>query len=517
MHRGVHPCPMIHLLTTLGLVLALAAALPQVASAAEAASSTTHRAAPQQPAVAAVAAEVAPLPLPQFTPCTTDSSSLMLPEKWGAVALMQDFLEDELNFGRFVYDDSVRAFRFTLANRYGQSGDYLLTQNQTLYQLFGGDNPTQCTSRGTATNLVIPSRDWLGRGAVCVGEAKILERDQMWWKVPSGPVGGNWFWFDVGYQRLPFRTMFYAEPTGPAPIYEYFTFNYFPTFVPLAETEVPRLLAMCQSSEEPDMMQREYEFHDVESLLGPTTYPEPSPETIEVVQRWIPGLTECRSTSDLPPPWPEKVEITTFFTAVKFSANPFPSRVYYDWSRMAQNSSLYYYPPPARDTDPMVQVALLTGEPARPGDRPGTGFIRIVNKNGQIAMCEQALPGPQVPNWMATVNDNGKTCECRAQIAPGTVLNPSSIPTKILWCPTDLSQKQVFWTWYSDQGHPVVFMQSNSSPVAGTGLNLADYTGWRPGTEAPSGTFEVPAVCRGGKITQVPKACHNCHLPVNRH
>jgi len=38
--------------------------------------------------------------------------------------------------------------------------------------------------------------------------------------------------------------------------------------------------------------------------------------------------------------------------------------------------------------------------------------------------------------------------ERRAQIAPHTVLNPSDVPTKILWCPTDLALRQVFWTWY---------------------------------------------------------------------
>jgi hypothetical protein len=33
-------------------------------------------------------------------------------------------------------------------------------------------------------------------------------------------------------------------------------------------------------------------------------------------------------------------------------------------------------------------------------------------------------------------------------------------------------------------------MQSNSSPTAGTGLNLADYYGWQPGLVAPPGTFD---------------------------
>ena len=58
-------------------------------------------------------------------------------------------------------------------------------------------------------------------------------------------------------------------------------------------------------------------------------------------------------------------------------------------------------------------------------------------------------------------------------------------------------------------------MQSNSSPTDGTGLNLADYYHWKPGSVAPSGTFALPAACQGQPAVQVPKACHNCHLPVN--
>lgn len=210
---------------------------------------------------------------------------------------------------------------------------------------------------------------------------------------------------------------------------------------------------------------------------------------------------DCQGLAEqLPPPWPNRVQGSVFMTAVKFSANPFPTRVFYDWSRQAQNTSLYYDPPTPTD---YVQVALLTGD---------TGYIRIQDQQGGISMCAQALPGPQVPNW-----NQVDGCECRMQIAPGTVLNPSGVPTKILWCPTNLDARlpQVFWTWYSDMGDPVVFMQSNSDPTDGTGLNLADYYGWSPGSIAPPGTFNIPAVCEGKPKVAVPNACHNCHLPRN--
>ncbi|MGH8566590.1 MAG: hypothetical protein ACREXU_00890, partial [Gammaproteobacteria bacterium] len=161
---------------------------------------------------------------------------------------------------------------------------------------------------------------------------------------------------------------------------------------------------------------------------------------------------------------------------------------------------LYYFPPTQKD---YAQTALLLRD---------TGYIAFVEKGGSVSSCQQALPGPQVPNWKAVDG-----CECRAQIAPHTVLNPSDVPTKVLWCKTDLALKQVFWTWYSDTGTPVVFMQSNSSPTAGTGLNLADYHEWGPGSAAPAGTFDLPQACQGQpKVPNAfPKACNDCHLPLN--
>jgi hypothetical protein len=192
-------------------------------------------------------------------------------------------------------------------------------------------------------------------------------------------------------------------------------------------------------------------------------------------------------------------------TAVSFAPNPFPTRIFYDWKKQVQNTTLYYDPPTAEN---FAQTAYLLKD---------TGYITNVEEGGKVSMCEQVLPGPPVPDWK-----NVDNCECRAQIAPHTVLNPSDVSTKVLWCPTDLQLKQVFWTWYSDTGVPVVFMQSNSSPTAGTGLNLADYHAWAPGSVAPSGTFDLPAACRvpvktsdTGSKPPFPRPCNNCHLPLN--
>lgn len=438
------------------------------------------------------------LPLPQFTDCASTEHPI-LPAKWRTTALLQDFVYPLLTFGRFVYDESAGAFRFQLANQYGFELDLLVTTDRTLYLLEGGETPTSCSFVMNESPLSVPSRDWLDSKAVCVGEAPILERNQAWWKTPSGE-GANWVWYDAG-TRLPFRTMYYEQTKieDPVPVFEHFTFNYFPTFESLESTNLGEIVEMCGQAEETPIEIEGFDVHAPDTLAAAAPDLTLEAASVEQVQRWIPGLGECDPDTPLPPAWPDQVQGTVMMTAVSFPPNPFPTRVFYDWTQRAQNTSLYYYKP----TDPadFVQVALLTGD---------TGYIRIEDEQGEISMCQQALPGPQIPDWK-----NVDGCKCRATLAPGTVLNPNPETTQILWCPTDLSANQVFWTWYTNSGTPVVFMQTNSSPTAGTGLNLADYYHWEPGSKAPPGTFDLPPACQGQPKVGVPQACHNCHLPLN--
>lgn len=444
------------------------------------------------------------LPLPDFTDCAS-SDHPQLPERWRATALMQDFVQPALTFGNFVYDASVGAFRSRLLTEAGLGIDLLVTADRRLYLLNGGEQPTHCTFLMNDSPLTMPSRDWLDPKAECVGVAPILKRDVAWWKSPSGE-GANWYWFGTE-TALPFRTMFYEDVTlrDPAPVYEHFTFNYFPVFEGVPSTNLGEILRLCQRSGAATTAAADLGGFDVERPDAIASVAAEQgvvdAETMATAAGWIPGLKPCGSPGALPPRWPDKVQGTVFMTAVSFPPNPFPSRVFYDWTQVppAQNTSLYYYRP--ADPEDYVQVALLKGD---------TGYIRIEDEQGVISMCEQALPGPQVPNWKAVDG-----CRCRAELAAGSVLNPSEETTKILWCPTDLSANQVFWTWYSETGRPVVFMQTNSSPTDGTGLNLADYYGWLPGSTAPSGTFDLPPACAGREPIQVPRACHNCHLPLN--
>jgi hypothetical protein len=299
--------------------------------------------------------------------------------------------------------------------------------------------------------------------------------------------------------------MYYTEPkrTTPAPVYEYFTFDYFPTFKQVASTNLAQIVKMCRGGSQEPAATQEFSELSIQPLIKKkSTYPKINKHLTAQIQKWIPGVSICSSPSSLPPAWPKQTELTAFMTAVNATPNPFPTRVFYDWTRspQAQNSTLYTYP---EDPKNYAQTALLTG---------ATGYIAFVQKDGTVTDCKQVLPGTQVPNWQEV-----DRCQCRAEIAPRTVLNPSNVPTKILWCKTDLAAQQVFWTWYSNTGTPIVFMQSNSSPTAGTGLNLADYYGWSPGSVAPSGMYDLPEACKKApKVPNAyPKACNDCHMPLN--
>gem|GEM_PF-1614398 len=483
------------------LTIILAATLPLGVWGCGAKPPPTQPETPQQPGSTTTTPTATPeglLPLPSFKACASSTRSV-LPPKWEATALMEDFFQNTLWTGKFVYDEGAQAFRFALADMFGVDLDFLVTKDRKLYLLGGaGGMPTSCELLTTTSPFTMPSREWLSDAAVCVGEAPLLQRDQRWWKNPSG-VGANWFWFNAS-DGLPFRSMYYAEPTTPAPIFERFTFNYFPEFKSVPETNLARILEFCQSRAKTAIAAQDYAQPSFAPLLKKSTYPKPDAKTTARVKSWLPSVTECSSKSALPPPWPDQLQATAFLTAVSFTPNPFPTRIFYDWTKRAQNTTLYYDPPTPKN---FAQTAYLLGD---------TGYITNVEEGGHVSMCQQVLPGPPVPDWK-----NVDGCECRGQIAPHSILNPSDVPTKILWCPTDLQLKQVFWTWYSDKGVPVVFMQSNSSPTAGTGLNLADYDGWAPGSVAPPHTFDLPAACQGQQPPPhaFPKACNNCHLPLN--
>jgi len=458
------------------------------------------------------------LSLPEFSSCSSTEKP-ELPEKWESGALLQHFSDTELVAANLVYDDSAAAMRFTLAGMTGGSGDYLLTDNGNIYGLSGGyPNPTECRFIDRSA-LKVPTRQWLNEQSLCTGEAKVTGKDLVWWKnrvVPNGegygsspsPDGADWIWYHKEGQQ-PYRTMF-SVPNNDYGLLGRFAFNYLPTFRSVSNTNLQALKDLC--SQQTKAQQRNFNIDNVANLLAENSLSEE--QEITLPSKWVPGLQA--TNPDLPPSWPSTVGVTTFFTSVNYCYAPFPSSVYYDWSAQSQLTSMYWNingAVPQEDclTTFFVQDALLRGQADPNGNLNDTGFIFERDRSGKPSQCHQALPGIQVPDWKKVDN-----CIAKAQLAPQSILNPSDEVVKILRCPiTEYPVPQVFWTWYSVTGTPVVFMQSNAD-TAGTGLNLADYHEWVPGQTAPRGSFDLPEICEIEPKQPVPGGCHSCHLPVLR-
>lgn len=478
------------------------------------------------------------LTLPKFSSCSS-SQKPVLPAKWESGALLQHFSDPELVAANLVYDESAAAMRFTLAGMTGGSGDFLLTDNGHLYGLSGGyPSPTQCRFIGRS-DLKVPTRQWLKDDSLCAGEAKVTGKDLVWWKYKVAPVteavgrstfshsaprisrkkadsyasspqpaGADWIWYHKNNQQ-PYRTMF-SVANNDYGILGRFTFNYLPTFRLVKNTNLQALKDLCglqTKAENPD-----FNVDDVASLLAENSLSEEQKTTLP--GQWVPGLQP--TSHALPPSWPSTAGITTFFTSVNYCYAPFPSRVYYDWKAQSQLTSMYWnkdgaVPTKTCATKPefVVQDALLRGRAGSSLNH--TGFIFNRDSSGKPSQCAQVLPGIQVPNWKDVDN-----CVAKAQLAPQSILNPGNEIVKILRCPiTEDPVPQVFWTWYSVTGTPMVFMQSNAN-TDGTGLNLADYHDWEPGRSAPEGSFDLPEICEDTQNRPVPDACHSCHLPLKK-
>ncbi|MCF6299733.1 MAG: hypothetical protein L3J52_01205 [Proteobacteria bacterium] len=475
-------------------------------------------------------------PLPEFKSCS-DSNRPLLPAMWESGALLQHFSDTELITANIVYDSVASAMRFTLVGMSGGSGDFLLLENGNLYALSDGyPNPTQCQFIAT-TELKVPGRQWLKKDSLCVGEAKVTNKNLIWWKYKVAPVsaeraansfshsapspslknldnfdskppaGADWIWYHKKSQ-LPFRTMF-SIPNNNYGILGLFTFNYLPTFKALDKTNLPALKSICQSQK--NTRKTAFDTNNIEGFLTPHSLS--NTQVKDLPSQWVPGLEP--TSAELPPAWPVKAEITTFMTSVNYCYAPFPTRVYFDWKAQSQLTSMYWNKSGAipstcpQKPEFFVQDALLRGKIGQTYNN--TGFIFNKDHVGHSSQCFQVLPGVQIPSWKSVDG-----CVAKAQLAPRSILNPTAEVVKILRCPITkygAPVPQNFWTWYSVNGVPMVFMQSNSN-TDGTGLNLADYYSFKPGKSAPTGSFDLPNICINQDKQSVPKSCHNCHLPL---
>ena len=461
------------------------------------------------------------LPLPDMSPCSRTTPPPAFAQKWQSGVLLQHFSEKILVAGEVTFDSSVMAQRFTLAGIDSGSGDYLLVDGK-LYQLKGYPDPTQCTLL-RETPLELQDSDWLQKTGTCVGEAPVMGKDMIWWKTPGvgGELQTNWYWLAKDSDGKTsaqensanlFRAMF-TNATNEHGILGMFTFDYFQGFEEKAATNLPTLVKFCQESVTPTVPS--FDYGSPAALLSANSLN--NDERSALINAAVPGL-EPANPNDKPVS-PLILESTSLMVSVNRCYWPFPTRVYYDWQAQAQSAAYWNLPwqdphevPGCESADKFkIQTALLLGNTKTGQELTQTGFVfNQDSEHSTPSTCHQVLPGLQAYNWM----DKGN-CTVMAQLKPASPLNPLNEQVKILYCPiTDpgAAIPQIFWTWYGTSGKPVVFMQSHSN-TDGTGLNLADYYGWIPGQQAPTGTFDIPPLCQNQKKVDVPAVCHKCHLP----
>ena len=442
--------------------------------------------------------------LPQLQACQ-NLTPPTLPEKWTASALMQTFGEYDVVVGKFTYDESEQAYRFSLSFA-GSSefSDYLLTADNRLYALQGSyEQPSSCRY-SLMLQMDLPSSNIMTPAAQCVGEGPVNGVNRQWWKDTANVgKGANWYWFTADNDRELFRMMPYkgVDNLGWAGKY---AFTYFSEFSAQVETNIGALKQLCGVSEFADIM-AEDEVLDMATALQQLLPPlDPIPTETEV-SSFMPEVQQCTSSTQRPPQWPASLQATTLLTAVNIDYSPFPSLVRYNSSVPGLRTDMYNPWPPTDETWDLYSARLLQN----------TGYSAYF-KDDVYQSCKQNLPGPPLANWM-TIDG----CECKASLPPGSSLNPTDENLLVMMCPLTPSSAnpenpQVFWTWYGEQsGAPQVFMQSDSSAGQGTGLNLADYYSWEPNALIDPQIFTPPTACLDKIKDKVPPQCHNCHLPIN--
>ncbi|MEX2128220.1 MAG: hypothetical protein WD871_08255 [Xanthobacteraceae bacterium] len=437
--------------------------------------------------------------LPLFSACTPVSQP-ELPPRWRAVGLMAPFTDGQLDVGEFVFDGSLRAMRATVYGLESGAVDLLITEQDT-HQLTGPHRaPTGCKSLGKKFSP--PAAQWLSEKSVCVGEASIVSTPVQWWKTPAADARTDWYWFKSG-TRMPWRTLFAAPSSGPAIIGDY-ALNYFPTFEPLAQTNLSRLRDFCVAQRAKETSAAAGIAKSARDLMAIHNAAAEA-ERAERIQALVPGFSRQACSRMTPVQWPEQFVMTAIITPIRFNeVGPFPSILFYDWTGAEAQVARLFLP---RERPPVL--ALL------PVLQKGIGYHVQQTPSGGIA-CTPKYPGMVRPNWMGA-----NKCQCRGVLDGNSALSPNEA-TQILACQIPEQQGRVMWNWYTALGRPVLFAEAGAQ---GDGLMLADYFHWLPGQKVPASEFNLPAQClgpdnrvlapSGGHADRFTKEaganCSNCH------
>jgi hypothetical protein len=443
------------------------------------------------PIRAAAQQQGTPLPLPSMESCQR-ALHPKLPLRWRGVFLMAPFNKSQLVLSDIVYDGSIPAMQVRLYGVRSGSANLLVLGNQT-YVLPADGSKDQCQELGDTGWKPLP-RDWLAVGAQCVGAAPISETLVHWWKTPTEPSAlADWVWFKSTDQS-PFRLLF-QKPSEWLSIISSYALSYQVSFETLSQSDLAAVGASCQNAKRDTQQSGRKALRSLLDAMDRSR----SRASAEI-KRLMPELdADC---SMLPSPaWPESLAMTMFLTPLNFHANPFPTEVRYDWTSRSQRTRMFW----PTGSPVLVEDVLMLGAHGYSVTRKQTGAVQ----------CIAALPGTPRPGWISEA-----PCACEAVINGTTPLTPYG-PVQILRCPA--TEPRIFWTWYTFEGRPMMFMVTPSSGNEPTALiTLADYYAWLPGYLSEKSVFTRPTQCPAPALAPQAKSrhprapsnepCRRCHL-----
>jgi hypothetical protein len=283
-----------------------------------------------------------------------------------------------------------------------------------------------------------------------------------------------------------------------------YALSYFPTFEPVAETNLSRLRDLCTARREKETSASAASAGSARALMAIANKAAEA-ERPARLQALLPGLSRHACSRMTSPRWPEQFIMTAIITPVRFDeVGPFPTVLFYDWTGAEAQVARLFLP---RARPPVL--ALL------PVLQKGIGYHVQQTPSGSIA-CTPRYPGMVRPDWM-TANK----CECRGVLDGAPALGVDE-PVQILSCAIPGREGRVMWNWYTAKGRPMLFAEAGAQS---DGLMLADYFHWLPGQKAPASEFSLPPQCLGpdNKVLAPPgghvdrftreagASCSNCH------
>jgi hypothetical protein len=408
-----------------------------------------------------------------------------LPERWRATYLMAPFTSAQLVLAEIEHDSELNATRAKLHGLKRGSLDLLVLGTHTYLLQADQQGEPQCHDLGD-TGWRPLRRDWLATTAKCVGSAPVGDVEVDWWRTPAGRAQlANWVWFRTSDQT-PFRMLLVRPSVSFGPMGS-FALSHQVRFEALQESTLAPDVAACRGSTPPKLPDGQATVRRMIAAMSEA--PERGDAALKELMPEINGTCDAAALE----PWPDTFGATAFMTSLDLRHTTFPAQILYDWHRKAQRTRLYSLRSPGPSED-----ALLIG---------GTGYGITLGNRGRLS-CTGPQPGVLRPDWQVT-----GACTCEAEIGAATPLTPYG-PARILRCPA--TKPRVFWTWYTRDGRPMLFLETASGDEKGAMLTLVDYHRWLPGFESPASALAKPAQCTAGPpySQQTPdgKVCAVCHL-----